>query len=218
MGAQISTAETATKILNAAVSKTVVTSGQLCDVSAINNQTISLKGAKITNCNISGISNTLTQSAKFSCLQTSAQTSDFINSLKAAIEKETQAETGGFPGAVFTGSNASSSTDVNNVSVINTEINNMATCIQKTLNNQFIDMTGVEITCLPGQGISDLSNQIDQIMIANCTQKNGQTTKAAIQTALEEQQKTSSTNSGMGYSIFYVLFIVAIVMAIMYLM
>ena len=237
MGNQQSTTSTINDTINKAVSNVLMSSSSNCAQNNSSNQTISVSNIHANNCglNVSGISQTSTQTPNFTCSSDSQNSADLQNQFKTQLQQQAESQVKNLGGALNSQAVSSAVNTLTNSVENNINISQVSSCVQNNIASQNIQVNGVTATC-PGYcttgcptgytcdlancsvNITDISQNLTQAAVGSCLATNKSLASAVTTAANSISQSASSTNSGIdivsllsSFGTFYIAIIVGIV-------
>ena len=193
MGAQVSSLESTTNVVVNSIMTVCQNYSKKCSdtATAINNISLNLSGS--SGVKISGIDQSNMVQINFTCLNESASSNDFTNTLKEQIQKDLESNLSGLSGVL---SDSSIKTKINTVvnTASNVSISDMQSCFA---NNSSSNEFQVVAVGSKNVSITNITQSNALTIVAKCVQSSSalQTASSDLDTAVTE--KSTSTIAGI---------------------
>lgn len=193
MGGNSSKTFSSTNIFNESIAQVTYNVANKCASNTGITQTISAKGATITNCPI-------TQDAKssvnFQCLQSISFGADFKNQFDNVFKEKMNAEIANLGLGSFNSAEATSITSLVNRVSTNIDVNSVSSCISDSIINQTLNIEGAVIDCSKSGTIAQGATLS---VLSKCTQNNSNITSALaeIDSIIDKKIEAASTTTNM---------------------
>ena len=219
MGAQQSISTSVNKVLNESISNTMISN---VSNSAQNNAASnSISFDNITagpGCNLdfSNISQKLIQIPNFSSMSSNSNSQDLQTKFNTALDQKVDSAVSGLAGGVYTASVSKAISDTKNIVKNNTNISNLATCVQDNIAKNTANFAHIVTNCpgycastvgCPKDNVCDFSlcttkfdnitQDLTQKAVASCVSQNTTVSKAMTDLTNTITQATSSKNTGI---------------------
>jgi hypothetical protein len=189
MGGNSSKTFSSTSIFNESLAQVTYDVANKCAANTGISQSLSLRGAKVTNC---PITQDASSNVNFQCLQTISFGADFQNKFENIFKEKLNAEIANLGIGSFNSAEATSLTSVTNRVVNSINVASVSSCISDNIINQKLDMDGANVDCTK---TGNIAQSATISVLSKCTQNNSNTVSALTEIDNLIQKKIDAASS-----------------------